>query len=63
VGFAYSWSRFSAIFNAFLIAFCLDRFGVVGVFLFIAAAMGIITLDIALLGPRTRNLALEDIAH
>ncbi|PKU24677.1 MFS transporter [Telmatospirillum siberiense] len=63
VGFAYSWSRFSAIFNAFLIAFFLDRFGVLGVFLFIAAAMCVITLDIALLGPRTRNLALEDIAH
>ncbi|MDR3438648.1 MFS transporter [Telmatospirillum sp.] len=63
VGFAYSWSRFSAIFNAFLIAFFLDRFDVLGVFLFIAAAMCVITLDIALLGPRTKNLALEDIAH
>lgn len=63
VGFAYSWSRISAVFNAFLIAFFLDRFGVLGVFLFIAAAMVIITLDVAILGPRTRNLALEDIAH
>lgn len=63
IGFVYSWSRFSAIFNAFIIAFCLDRFGVLGVFLFIAAAMLVITVDIALLGPKTRNLALEDIAH
>ena len=37
VGFVYSWSRFSAIFTAFLIAFTLDRFGTTGVFIFIAA--------------------------
>ena len=38
-GFVYSWSRLSAIFNAFVIAFFLERFGVTGVFVFIAAAM------------------------
>src|SRR5262249_19812167 len=46
VGFVYSWSRFSAIWNAFLIAFMLENFGVTGVFLFIAGAMTIVMLVI-----------------
>ncbi len=32
VGFVYSWSRFSTIFTAFIIAFFLGRFGTTGVF-------------------------------
>ena len=32
IGFVYSWSRFSAIFSGFLIAFFLGRYGTVGVF-------------------------------
>ena len=63
VGFVYSWSRFSAIFTAFLIAFTLDRFGTTGVFVFIAGAMLAVALLIGLMGPRTRNLALETISH
>jgi MFS transporter, putative metabolite:H+ symporter len=63
VGFVYSWSRFSAIFTGFLIAFVLERSGVAGVFLFIAAAMLVALLAIALMGPRTRNLALEQISN
>ncbi len=63
VGFVYSWSRFSAIFTAFLIAFTLDRFGTTGVFVFIAGAMVAVALLIGLMGPRTRNLALEKISH
>ena len=62
-GFVYSWSRFSAIWNAFLIAFTLERFGVTGVFVFIAAAMAIVMLAIGLMGPRTRGLELEKISH
>ena len=62
VGFVYSWSRFSAIFTAFLIAFTLDRFGTTGVFVFIAGAMVAVALLIGLMGPRTRNLALEQIS-
>ena len=62
-GFVYSWSRFSAIWNAFLIAFTLQRFGVTGVFVFIAAAMAIVMLAIGLMGPRTRGLELEKISH
>jgi MFS transporter, putative metabolite:H+ symporter len=63
VGFVYSWSRFSAIFTSFLIAGVLKRFGTTGVFTFIAAAMLIVMAVIGLMGPRTRNLALEDISR
>jgi putative MFS transporter len=63
VGFVYSWSRLSAIFTSFLIAFFLRDFGVGGVFAFIAASMLVVMLSIGIFGPRTRGLALEDISH
>ena len=63
VGFVYSWSRFSAIFTAFIISWLLEHFGVPGVFAFIAGAMIIVMLEIALLGPRTKDVALEKISH
>ena len=63
VGFVYSWSRFSAIFSAFVIAYVLGRFGVVGVFIFISAAMVIVMIAIGVLGPRTRGIALEEISQ
>jgi MFS transporter, putative metabolite:H+ symporter len=63
VGFVYSWSRFSAIWNAFLIAFMLQNFGVTGVFIFIGAAMAVVMLAIGLMGPRTSGLELEKISH
>jgi MFS transporter, putative metabolite:H+ symporter len=63
VGFVYSWSRFSAIFTGFFIAFVLKHSGVAGVFVFIAAAMLVALLTVALMGPRTRNLALEQISN
>ena len=63
VGFVYSWSRFSAIFTGFIIAFVLDRSGTPGVFLFISAAMAVVALLIGVLGPRTRDLALERISR
>ena len=62
-GFVYSWSRLSAIFNAFLIAFTLEAFGTVGVFVFIGCAMTVVMLAIGLMGPRTRGLELEKISH
>ena len=62
-GFVYSWSRFSAIWNAFLIAFTLEHFGVTGVFIFIAIAMAIVVMAIGLMGPRTRGLELEKISN
>jgi putative MFS transporter len=61
-GFVYSWSRLSAIFNAFVIAFFLERFGVTGVFVFIAAAMSVVMMTIGLMGPRTRGVALEKLS-
>ena len=63
VGFVYSWSRFSAIFTSLMIGFFLERFGVDGVFAFIAASMFAIVLAIGIFGPRTRGLALESISH
>ena len=63
VGFVYSWSRFSAIFTGFIIAFVLDRSGTPGVFLFISATMLVVALLIGLMGPRTRALALERISR
>jgi putative MFS transporter len=62
VGFVYSWGRFSAIFTGFFIAFFLQHFGVTGVFVFIAGSMIVVALVIGLMGPRTRNLALEAIS-
>ena len=61
-GFVYSWSRLSVIFSSFVIAFVLEHAGVFGVFTFIAAAMGVVIATIGLFGPRTTNLALEEIA-
>lgn len=63
VGFTYAWSRLSAVFTGFVIAAVLQQFGVVGVFVFIAGAMAIVIASIALAGPRTNHLALEQIAR
>jgi putative MFS transporter len=63
VGFVYSWSRFSAIFTSFAIAAVLKNFGTTGVFVFIAAAMLMVMAAIGLMGPRTRNLTLEEISR
>ena len=63
VGFVYSWSRLSAIFTSFLIAGLLRKFGATGVFVFIALAMLIVMLVIGFMGPRTRDLALEQISQ
>ena len=63
VGFVYSFSRLSTVFSSFMIAFFLQSFGAPGVFAFIAAAMLIVVVSIGVFGPRTRGLALEEIAH
>ena len=62
VGFTYSWSRFSVVFSSFAIAFFLERFGVPGVFGFIAGSMVMVMLAIGILGPKTNQLALETIS-
>jgi MFS transporter, putative metabolite:H+ symporter len=62
VGFVYSWSRFSAIFSGFLIAFFLGRYGTVGVFAFIAGAMVVVFVVIGFFGPPVTRRRLEAIA-
>ena len=63
VGFTYGWSRFSAIFIGFMIAFCLRNYGTIGVFVFIAGAMVLVFLVIAIMGPRTTGRRLEEISQ
>ena len=62
VGFVYSWSRFSAIFSGFIIAFFLSRYGTIGVFSFIAGAMAIVFVVIGVFGPPVTKRRLEAIA-
>jgi MFS transporter, putative metabolite:H+ symporter len=62
IGFVYSWSRFSTIFSGFLIAFFLGRYGTIGVFAFIAAAMVVVFIVIGVFGPATTRRRLESIA-
>ncbi|MEI5996065.1 MFS transporter [Paraburkholderia bengalensis] len=63
VGFVYSWSRLSAVFSSFIIAFALKDFGVAGVFVFIAGSMMLVMLSIGMMGPRTLGQSLESISH
>jgi putative MFS transporter len=51
------------MFSAFVIAWFLKDFGVNGVFVFISGAMLIVICAIGLLGPRTRDVALENISR
>ncbi len=61
VGFVYSFSRLSAALSSYLIAWTLAGFGGPGVFVLIAGALAGTAAIIALFGPRTRGLALEEI--
>jgi len=63
VGFVYSWSRLSAIFSSFVIAFFLRKYGTAGVFLLIASGMLIVFGVVGGLGPRTNRMRLEEIAR
>ena len=62
MGFVYSFSRISAIFNGFIVAFILREFGVPGVFAFITGAMVIVVFVIAVFGPKTADRSLEEIS-
>jgi MFS transporter, putative metabolite:H+ symporter len=62
VGFVYSWSRFSAIFSGFFIAFFLGNYGTRGVFGFIAGAMAVVFIVIGFFGPPVTQRRLEAIA-
>jgi putative MFS transporter len=61
IGFVYSWSRLSAIFSGFVVAFFLRDFGATGVFYMITGCMVFVMLVIGIMGPSTKGLALEDI--
>ncbi|WP_245964679.1 MFS transporter [Trinickia dinghuensis] len=61
IGFVYSWSRLSAIFSGFVVAFFLRDFGASGVFYMITGCMVLVMLLIGIMGPSTKGLALEDI--
>jgi MFS transporter, putative metabolite:H+ symporter len=62
VGFTYSWSRLSAAFSSVLIAAVLTRSGVGAVFTLLAVAMCGVAFVIAIFGPRTNRILLEDLA-
>jgi len=62
VGFVYSWSRLSVVFSSFIIGGILINSGVTAVFIFIALCMVAVAFIIGAFGPRTRNLALEEIS-
>jgi putative MFS transporter len=61
VGFTYAWSRLSAALSSFIIAWVLVR-GVSMVFAMLAAAMVGVALVIALWGPRTNRVSLEELS-
>jgi putative MFS transporter len=63
VGFVYAWSRMSAAFAGLLIGFFLRAGGAAGVALFIGGAMVVMMVTIGGFGPRTRQMALEEIAR
>ncbi|SPU51635.1 MFS transporter [Bordetella trematum] len=56
VGFVYSWSRFSAVFCAYVISYLLARYGNAGVFAFITGSMLLIVLTLWRFGPKTNRL-------
>jgi MFS transporter, putative metabolite:H+ symporter len=62
VGFTYSWSRLSAAFTSFLIGAVLVH-GVPAVFAVLAVAMILVATVVAVMGPRTNGLVLEEISR
>jgi putative MFS transporter len=63
VGFTYSFSRLAAMLSGFAIAVLLHRSGTTAVFALLSSCMLIVILSVALLGPRTRGIALEQLAR
>ena len=61
VGFTYSWSRLSAVFSSLLIGAVLVH-GVPAVFILLASAMTGVAAIIAVLGPRTNRMRLEEVS-
>jgi putative MFS transporter len=63
VGFSHSFTRLSTIFSGYIVAYLLQNVGVNGVFMFLDAALVTAALVVGILGPRTRGLAVEQIAR
>ena len=63
VGVAYSLSRLSSAILPFVALSLLQASGPVAVFTAAAIIMGIVSLDVGLLGPRTTGQSLEEVAH
>ena len=61
VGFTYSWSRLSVAFSSLLIGAVLLH-GVPAVFAVLAAAMTGVAVIVAVLGPRTNRVTLEELS-
>jgi MFS transporter, putative metabolite:H+ symporter len=62
VGFVYSWGRLSTALTSLIIGFLFQRFGSAGVFGLIAFSMFIVVIAVAVFGPNTRGLTLEQIS-
>jgi putative MFS transporter len=62
IGFVYSWSRISAAFNGFVVAWVLGKYGAPAVFVLFTLSMLLVALAIATLGPPTRQRSLETLS-
>jgi len=62
IGFVYSWSRISAAFNAFVVAFILGKYGAPAVFVMFTISMLLVALAIGTLGPSTKQRSLETLS-
>lgn len=62
-GSAYSLSRLATAAMPYILLPALSAYGAGGMFGIVAGAMGVVVIDIALLGPRTTGRSLESIAH
>jgi putative MFS transporter len=62
VGFVYSWSRIASIGVGYAVAAVLVHAGSAGVFMMIAGAMALLSLVVAVLGPRSNRMELEALA-
>jgi MFS transporter, putative metabolite:H+ symporter len=62
VGFVYSFGRLGIIFANLAVSALLKSNGPVGVFIFIAASMAIVAAAVATMGPKTRNVPLDESA-
>src|SRR6185437_10498133 len=63
VGFVYSWSRLAAAFAGLMVGYLLADGGVPAVALFIGIAMAVGIVAIAVFGPSTRGVALEQLSE